>query len=192
MSTSVVEPATVPEPELPQHRPPALWKRIGMLVLIGGFAAFWVWALFFASKEAVNKIDDRAWADRAERICVAANETREALADYTRIDLAGPELIRQRADVVDAATDIVEAMLDDIVAQQPTDTKGAAIVPEWTADYRTYIADRRAYAERLRDTGQNLPFYETARNSIPLSDKVATFAGDNEMPSCSPPRDLAQ
>ena len=31
-----------------------------------GFVAFWVWALFFASKEAVNKIDDRAWAARAE------------------------------------------------------------------------------------------------------------------------------
>ena len=26
-----------------------------------GFAAFWIWALFFASKEAVNRIGDRAW-----------------------------------------------------------------------------------------------------------------------------------
>ena len=33
--------------------------RIAIAIAVAGLAAFWVWALFFASKEAVNKIDDR-------------------------------------------------------------------------------------------------------------------------------------
>ena len=51
------------------------WRSV-ILVSVAGFAAFWAWALFFASKEAVNKIDDRAWAGRAEHICAAARPTR--------------------------------------------------------------------------------------------------------------------
>lgn len=171
---------------------PVMWKRYAMLALIAAFAVFWAWALFFASKEAVNRIDDRAWAERAEDICAAANEEREALADYTRIDQPTPELIARRADVVDAATDVVERMLDDITAQMPTDPKGAAIVPDWEADYRTYVEDRREYADELRATGKNLPFYESQVDGIPLSEKLETFAGDNDMPACAPPRDLAQ
>ena len=38
-----------------------------------GFAVFWIWALFFASKESINRIDDRAWAERAQGICEEAD-----------------------------------------------------------------------------------------------------------------------
>ena len=171
--------------------PTAVWKRIVVLALMIVLAAFWVWALFFASKEAVNRIDDRSWAARAERICASIDERREALADYTRIDVADPALIQRRADVVDAATDLLDEMLAEVAAVRPSDPKGAAIVPDWLDDYRTYLSDRRAYAEELRRTSQNAPFYETAEQGIPLSERIATFAGDNEMPSCSPPRDLS-
>ena len=77
----------------------------------------------------------------------------------------------ERGDLVDRATDVVERMLDDVVAVPPTDDKGAAIVPDWEADYRTYLADRRAYADVLR-AGRNEAFTETAVDGIPLSDKL--------------------
>jgi hypothetical protein len=189
-STDINTPATPPAARTTPPRP-ANWRRYGLLALLLAFAAFWTWALFFASKEAVNKIGDHEWAARAERICAAATVEREALADFTRIDQPTPELIAGRADIVDAATDIIERMLDDVVAVPPTDPKGAGIVPDWEADYRTYISDRRAYADELRTSSANLPFYETAAGTIPVSEKVATFAGDNEMPSCAPPRDLS-
>ena len=48
--------------------------RIAFAVGVVSFVVFWTWALFFASKEAVNRIDDRAWAERAESICAAAEE----------------------------------------------------------------------------------------------------------------------
>jgi hypothetical protein len=180
-----------------QRSPAVRWAvRAVLAIVIAGFAVFWIWALFFASKEAVNKVDDRAWAERAEAICAEANDARLALSDYRSItdaeDADVAALIRERADIVDLATDIVEQMLDDVVAVAPSDEKGRAIVPQWEAEYRAYIEGRRTYADDLRATGENLPFYEPAADGIPVSERLETFAGDNEMPSCAPPRDLTR
>ena len=180
-----------------QRSPAARWAiRLLLTVLITGFAAFWTWALFFASKEAVNKIDDRAWAERAEQICAEANDARLVLSDYRSIvdgdDVEIAALIRERADIVDRATDILVAMLDDVVAVEPLDDKGRGIVPQWEAEYRSYLDGRRIYADDLRETGENLPFYEPGADGIPISERLETFAGDNEMPSCAPPRDLSR
>jgi hypothetical protein len=105
---------------------------------------------------------------------------------------ATPALVRERAGIVDKATDILEAMLDSIVDPLPTDTKGRDLVPQWEADYRTYLADRRTFAAELRASGINSAFYETQASGIPISERLETFAGDNRMPSCAPPRDLTR
>jgi hypothetical protein len=159
---------------------------------IGVFVAFWVWALFFASKEPVNRIDDRAWARRAQQICAAADAERVALIGSKQLDGEPADVVRGYADLVDSATDIVEQMLDDVVAVPPTDAKGLDLIPQWEADYRTLIADRRAYAADLRRTGENLAFYETEVLGLPITERLETFAGDNHMPDCGPPRDLSR
>lgn len=189
MSSVTDDSVATPPTDTPPSRP---WVRALLALVVAVFAVFWIWALFFASKEAVNRIDDRAWAERAEQICVDATEQRIALADFTRIDQPTPELMARRADLVDSSTDILERMLDDIVAATPADDKGRAIVPDWESDYRIYLDDRRAYADDLRASGDNLAFYETADEGIPISERLATFAGDNEMASCSPPIDLSR
>jgi hypothetical protein len=186
--TAVVEDSGTESEQRPMRR----WLRVLLALVVTGFAVFWIWALFFASKEAVNRIDDTAWAERAEAICVDATEARLELTDLTRIDQPTAELIERRADIVDAATDILDEMLDDVVAATPTDEKGQAIVPMWEAEYRTYLDDRRAYADQLRASGDNLAFYETDADGIPISERIATFAGDNDMPTCSPPIDLSR
>ncbi|HEY5663093.1 MAG TPA: hypothetical protein VIS05_03560 [Ilumatobacter sp.] len=163
-----------------------------MLVGIAAFATFWAWALFFASKEAVNKIDDVAWAARAEQICIEADAARLELVDLRPITEAVPELVLERADIVDRATDILDRMVDDIVAVAPADPKGRAIVPAWEADYRTYLQDRRNYTATLRAAGENSAFYESQVDGIPISERIATFAGDNEMAACAPPFDLTR
>jgi hypothetical protein len=161
-----------------------------LVVVIVAIVVMWIYALFFASKEAVNKIDDRAWADRAEAICDEAQTARRRLADFRTVDEMGAEALAVRADLVEQATDLLETMLDDVTSSGPTDEKGRAIVPQWEADYRTYLDDRRAYIVALR-AGENDPFAETIVDGIPISEKLATFAADNEMPSCAPPDDLA-
>lgn len=168
-----------------------------VLRVLGGlgavcFAAFWVWALFFASKQPINQIGDTVWAERAQQICAAAEEDRLALADFREMQDASAELVRERAEIVDRATDVIEEMLDDVVAVTPDDAKGRALVPQWEAEYRTYIGDRRAFADGLRQTGENDPFYESQVEGLPISERLETFAGDNRMPSCAPPRDLTR
>jgi hypothetical protein len=165
------------------------WRPL-ILVAVAGFAAFWTWALFFAPREALNKIDDRDWAERAEGICAAAQARRDDLTDERRLDPDDPAMLAERAGIVDEATDIVESMLDDVVAVTPQDAKGRELVPQWEADYRTYLGNRREFTAVLR-AGENAPFREAAVDGIPISEKLERFAGDNEMPSCAPPHDLA-
>jgi hypothetical protein len=165
-------------------------KRFGVGLALAMLIVFWTYALFFASKESVNKIGDRGWAARAEAICQAANEQRAELADLRRVDPDDAAMLDERADIVDRATDIVEQMVDDVVAVAPTDEKGRAIVPDWEADYRAYLQNRREFADELRG-GENVPFREAAIQGVPISERIGTFAADNEMESCSPPRDLS-
>jgi hypothetical protein len=108
------------------------------------------------------------------------------------MESATAELVRERADIVDRATDVIEAMLDDVVATTPADAKGREIVPMWEAEYRIYIDNRRDFADDLRRTGENLPFYESTEQGIPVSERLETFAADNDMSSCAPPRDLTR
>jgi hypothetical protein len=185
--TATATPPAAPLEEQPRRHSP--WRFVIMAVVVL-FAAFWIWALFFASKEAVNKIGDSAWSARAEQICTAAKAERMQLADLRRVDPKDPASLVERAGIVDKATDIVEHMVDDLAAVTPSDPKGQALVPLWEHDYRTYIEDRREFAATLR-AGKNNPFAETAVDGIPISDKLSVFAGDNRMPECAPPVDLA-
>ena len=96
----------------------------------------------------------------------------------------------KRAEIVDKATDTIESFVKEFRTRLPTDAKGIAIVGLWLDDYEIYIADRRAFAENLRN-GINLQFSETPINSLPISEKISTFAAENEMSNCKPPLDLS-
>lgn len=153
-------------------------------------AAMWVYAFFFASKESVNRIGDTAWQKFAEGRCAQAELERIELADLRKVNEVGPEALRERAAIVDKATDTLERALTDIAARPVADEKGRAIVPLWLTDYGTYIGDRREYADDLR-AGINKPFSETKVDGIPISEKISTFAADNLMKSCTAPIDLS-
>ena len=147
-----------------------------MLLLV-----FWIWALFFATKEAVNKIGDTAWAANAEAVCAETKTQLRALDAEASGDL------EVRAGLVDESTRLLREMLDDVVAVAPTDEKGQAIVPDWEAEYRILLEDRNRYADQLR-AGENVAFTETAVDGVPITERIEKFTLDNEMPSCAPPR----
>jgi len=157
---------------------------------IVGLLAMWIYAFGFASKESVNKIEDQAWADRAEGICNQAETQRLALADLRQISDAGVNALTERAEIIDKATDTLERAINVISEIEPTDAKGKAIVPLWISDYRQLIVDRREYANQLRN-GENVPFSETMIEGLPISEKISTFAADNRMTSCKVPMDLS-
>ena len=181
-------PTTAPLDAPPVGRSPSRWRYVLVVVVIG-FAAFWVWALFFASKEAINRFEDRAWAAQAEQICARAEDERNALLDLREVDGDDPAMLAERADIVDRATDISRTMLDDVVAVLPSDPKGARAGPPLGGRLPRLPRGPPPFAERLRGA-DNGAFTETAVDGIPISEKLEVFATDNEMPSCAPPHDL--
>jgi hypothetical protein len=187
--TATTTPPVAPDPAAGATPRPSRWRYV-VTVIVVLFAAFWVWALFFASKQSINEIGDSAWAARAESICTTAVTQRGALADYRVIQAGDAAMLAERGNIIDKATDIIEQMLDDVVAVAPADPKGIALVPEWEADYRTYLRDRRAFAVALR-AGKNDPFAETAVEGVPISARLTRFAADNHMAECAPPTDLS-
>ena len=164
--------------------------RVFIGTCISLLTLMWIYALFFASKESVNQIEDKVWQGRAEAICNETAVARKELADYRLITDMGPDALSERADIVDKATAMLVQMVNQLASSTPTDAKGAELVPLWIADYRTYISDRNAYSQMLR-AGINDAFAETIIDGLPLSEKIATFAADNYMVSCKPPRDLS-
>lgn len=150
----------------------------------------WLYGLFFASKESINKFADREWAAKAQARCLIAQQDRKNLADYRVVDDLGPDALKNRAQIIDLATDTIENFVEEFRADMPQDAKGIAIVGLWLDDYEIYIADRRSFASGLR-AGSNDQFAETPIQGLPISEKIATFAAENEMKSCKPPIDLS-
>lgn len=163
-------------------------KRMGLGVVIALMAAMWVYAFFLSPRESINRVADRTWSSRAQEICLTARIQLAELADTRRIQSTDDLLIR--AELVEQATEILDQMVKDVFEQLPSDEKGLAISDLWRADYLTYLDDRRAYIELLRQ-GKNEPFAETRVDGIPLSEKLGTFARANDMDSCAPPSDLS-
>jgi hypothetical protein len=171
-------------------RPGRTWVKILIGFICLGLAAMWVYGFLFASRDAVSRVDDLAWSERAQEICTAANQERFALADERRIDDAGPDALAERAAIIDEATLIVERMLDAVVAVAPSGVEDKAIVDTWEDFYRQLIIDRRGYTDTLR-AGENRPFAETAEEGAPISEWINDFAVANEMTECAAPLDLS-
>ena len=186
--TATVSPSTPGGPSA--ARPGRRWVTVLLAVLCLGIAALWTYALFFASKDSVSRVDDRSWAERATGICTAANEARAELADERRIDDVGDGALAERADIIDRATIIVEQMVDDLVAVQPAGVEDKAILATWEGFYRDLIQDRRDYTVTLRE-GRNEPFSETAQEGAPITEWINDFTVANEITECSAPLDLS-
>ena len=167
-----------------------LFVRGLLVVVIALITSMWVYGLFFASKQVVNKFEDTQWAVRAQARCLIAEQQRIELADYRLVDNLGTDAIAQRASLVDKATDTIESFVEEFRKSLPSDPKGIAIVTLWLDDYEIYIADRRSFADDLRN-GINLQFSETPIKGLPISEKISTFAADNRMSNCKPPLDLS-
>lgn len=164
------------------------WNVVKVLGL-AFIAWMWFYGFVLAPRESMNRIGDPAWGARSEATCAAAKEARAGLADLTRIDPDDPTVLRRKADIIDAATDTIEKAVDSIEKDIPATDKGRALVPEWIADYRTYIQDRREYADVLR-SGRIAEFGESVEEGVPISERLAKFSRENLMKSCQPPRDL--
>src|SRR5829696_9333933 len=80
--------------------------RVAIAVAVLLVAAMWLYGFVFAPKDAVAKVDDAAWARRAEQICARRNDQLAANAEATRAASDGsPQSIGAG---VARGTDIIE------------------------------------------------------------------------------------
>mgnify|MGYP003348016988 CR=1 FL=1 len=140
----------VDEPITPKRG--RLWVRALLTVLCALMAAMWGYYFFFASDQGVYQLQDEQWRLQAAPICQAAQAERAALADTTEgyIEQPTPEQMQQRADIVDRATDILETMLDDIMAIPVDNDRDRQLLDVFDENYRIVIDDRRRYTASLR------------------------------------------
>ncbi|MEY4632936.1 MAG: hypothetical protein RLZ18_308 [Actinomycetota bacterium] len=167
------------------------FARIVLTVVCALIAAMWVYAFGFAPRESINKIADEAWTARSEATCKVAEDARFKLQDLTEMNPNDASALQRKAVIIDKATDALEIAIDTIERDIPADAKGKAIVPDWIADYRIYIENRRAFAEKLRTATRRPFFSETEVDGVPISERIGKFARENEMKACQPPLDLS-
>lgn len=184
--------SAVTTPESPPRG--RLWVKALLIALCGLTAAMWIYYFVFASDQGVYQLQDEQWRLKAAPICQAAQEERAALADTGEGYIENPtvEQMRQRADIVLTATDILEQMLDDIVAIPVDNDRDRQLLEVFDEHYRMVLADRRRYAASLQ-AGTLVSYTETVVVGGPVSNVVLDFTAGvkgNDVPSCSPPGEL--
>lgn len=165
--------------------------RVILVVVCSAIGAMWIYAFGFASRESFNKIGDDAWKARAEAHCQVAENERFALEDLTQMNPEDVNALKKKADIVEKATDSLERAIDKIAQDSPSDAKGKELVPQWIADYRKYIQNRRDFIQALRTSDRRPFFAETEVEGVPISERIGKFARENDMKTCQPPLDLS-
>ncbi|MDY7106414.1 MAG: hypothetical protein S0880_34960 [Actinomycetota bacterium] len=170
---------------------PSPGRRITPLRVLAGVVvvgSFLLWAYAFsglARRDAPDTLDDASFAADAEPICAAA------VADIDQLPPAmnfgdDPE---GRADVLDRATDRLAAMVADLETVATGTDRDRRIVDAWLSDWRTYLSDRRRFAEVIR-VDEDEPFQLTAREGRAITAPMNRMATVNDMPSCTTPGDV--
>lgn len=167
---------------------PSKLGRILAVVVALAMVVFWIWILSGGPRTPnADRLDDRAYVTRTERRCEQLRRDLRALpsaqASATAIE---------RADVLDRATAVVSEMVDDIEADAPTSGDDARSLRGWFADWRTYLADREAYADRLRiDPDAKFLVSENPELKDSVDKTIEVFAEDaNDIDACATPGDV--
>ena len=165
--------------------------RIGF-VLAGGVVvlslAFWVWAFGpWVSRENPDRLEGRAFPERAEVICSDANDAIDALPEARTA--TSPQ---ERAPVVEQANDLLAAMVADLrsTSAATANAEDAVLIGLWLDDYETFVEDRREHAAKLA-SGQDVQLSVTAIPEVgPIDKRIDGFARVNDMESCTVPLDV--
>lgn len=129
MSVAVEPPQ---QSEAAEAEPPRRWRWLRWVLVVVCVALAGMWAYVFLFNPTTKYTDiyvmtTPGWQDEAKAICDEANARRAALSDMGggMITDPTPEQMRERADIVDKATDIVEQMMNDVAAIPVTSTEDA-------------------------------------------------------------------
>lgn len=183
---------SAPEATVEVDEPLAMrWNpwRIAAVIAVLAMALFWAWILSGGPRKAnPDYLDDRSYAEAAETRCQTLRNDLDAQGLLIPGDF---DDAAQRADELDVANGLVTAMVDDLEAMAPTQGDDGIRLRGWLTDWRSYLADREAYAAALRTNPEArllLTENETLRDSVDRTIKI--FVDVNEMPACATPGDV--
>jgi hypothetical protein len=168
-------------------------RRLGVIAVVASFVGIWGYVMyltFFEGRADLrDKMDDTRFTAAAEETCA---ESAQVFADLPLAsETRSPE---ERGDLLDRGTDELERMvtrLEGLVP--PREADEATAVERWLADYRTFVQDRREYADAQRDPANDRydqPFAVTDRGGFQIDVLIDDFAGINDMVSCETPDDV--
>ena len=168
-------------------------RRLGVLAVVASFVGIWGYVMYLSFVEGRegprDRLGDTTWTAAAEETCA---DSRRVIDDLPFANEVGsPE---ERADLLDTATDELDRMvtrLDGLVPPRADDE--ATAVSRWLADYRTYLDDRRQYADAQRDPSAERydeAFSVTDRGGYQIDVLIDDFARVNYMESCETPDDV--
>jgi hypothetical protein len=160
--------------------------RVAAVVAVLAIVVFWAWVFSGApKKDNPDLLDDRAYAAQLEERCQQLRDDLQALPSAVDLDD-----VTQRVAVLDDANAVVDAFLDDLEASAPTEGPDATAVEGWLGDWRTYLANREDYANRLlEDDGARLLLDESPLGD-PVDKTIEVFADVNAIPACATPGDV--
>lgn len=184
-------------PDAPAETPRRRGVGLGKIAIVVGcliITGMWAYYFLFASDKGVYQIEDSSWRVAAKEICAVASTEREALANTQGGAITNPTLeqMQERARLVVASTDILEQMLNDIVAIPVNNDDDRTRLEFFAESYRILLSDRRRYAAEL-EQGIDEPYNETVVGGGPVTNVITDFTAGvkgNDVPECSPPGEL--
>jgi hypothetical protein len=168
---------------------PRRWTpgRVIVLVAIVAMVAMWGYVLYLAfgpgRKPPPDQLSDPTFGRQAQAVCESAHDDVALLPPAVEADTA-----EERAEIVDQANARFSLMVAELRPLAPEGEDGD-VVAAWIDDWRTYLEDRRAYAEALRQDPE-ARLLVTARDREQITEYIDAFAADNHMPACATPIDV--
>jgi len=159
---------------------------IGLSALVLAMAVMWVYVLFFAKADSPDQLAGSAWPTSAQAACQGFSDQITALPAARTAKTP-----QQRAAMIDQGNQLVAAQVAALTAlPPPTVARDATLVTKYLADWSTYLANRRTYADDLR-AGKDEPFSVAAVGSGgPITERMDAFSNLNSMPACVVPLDV--
>jgi hypothetical protein len=178
-------PGTEPAPE-----PQPLNRRRNIVIGVGvaafvGMAIFWLLILTgWFNTTSPDRLTDRAWVQRAEQHCKVMQDK---INDLPKAQTA--KTPAERASFIDDGTHVLQGLIDQLAADHPATPDEQRVVAAWIDDWKVYLNDRSAYAQRIQqDPDARALFSE--RHGENVATAIDGFATINSMPDCATPPDV--
>jgi hypothetical protein len=186
--TDVRAPKKAPAPgeEDGPYRMGFTWGRGLAIAAVIAMVIFWIWIFSGAPKrDNPDYLQDRSYAEALEDRCQGLRDELDELPNAA--DLGSQA---ERADVLDDANVMVASFIDDIEADAPTTGDAAVTMEGWIADWRTYLADREDYAQRLRTEENAQLLLSESKLGDSVDKTIQVFTQVNMIPACDTPGDV--